>query len=80
MNTEWKWGAEVKRKGDDGFNDAAILTFNSHAVNSLIRELVQNSNDAKADGQSKIVVRVEQRDINKSDIPAIDQYEELLKP
>jgi len=78
MNTEWKWGAEVKMKGEDGFNDAAILTFNSHAVNSLIRELVQNSNDAKAENQDKIIVKVEQRNIKKKDIPAITQYEELL--
>lgn len=78
MNTKWEWGAEEKRKGDDGFNNAGILTFNSHAVNSFVRELVQNSNDAKADGQKKILIDIELRNIRKVDIPAIDQYEELL--
>lgn len=76
---DWKWGAEEKKKGDEGFNNAGILTFNSHAVNSLIRELLQNSNDAKSDGEKKIVVTIDYTEIRKQDIPAFDQYQEILQ-
>lgn len=74
----WKWGAEEKKKGDEGFNNASILTFNSHAINSFVRELFQNSNDARAPGKNKVVINIEYRTIRKNDIPAFDQYKKIL--
>ena len=32
-----------------GFNDAALDTFQGHGVNSMVREIIQNSADARAD-------------------------------
>lgn len=74
----WQWGAEVKNKGTEGFNDAGILTFNSHAINSLVREQFQNSNDAKAKGENKVVIRIDYCCIPKEDIPGLEQFIELL--
>lgn len=42
-----KWGSEIKKKGWDGLNDAAINSFNSNVINSFVREMFQNSNDAR---------------------------------
>ena len=42
-----KWGSEIKRKGWDGLNDAAINAFNINVINSFVREMFQNSNDAR---------------------------------
>jgi hypothetical protein len=79
MGIKWKWGAEPLNKGKEGFNDAGILTFNSHAINSLVRELFQNSNDAKVKNTRKVIIKIEYRDISKTEIPAFDQYVQLLK-
>jgi len=42
-----KWGSQIKDKGWDGLNDAAINAFNSNVINSFVREMFQNSNDAR---------------------------------
>lgn len=78
MNTNWKWGAEEKKKGDEGFNNAGILTFNSHAINSFVRELFQNSNDAKSENEKKIKVRIEYKLISKNEIPEFESYLRIL--
>lgn len=78
MAVNWKWGAEEKKKGDEGFNNAGILTFNSHAINSFVRELFQNSNDARTPGKAKVVINIEYCTIKKSDIPAFDQFKKIL--
>ena len=36
--------------GNNGLNNASILTFSKDVVNALIKELTQNSIDAKEDG------------------------------
>lgn len=33
----------------EGFNDAALDTFQGHRVQSMVREVIQNSADARAD-------------------------------
>lgn len=78
MAVQWKWGAEEKKKGDEGFNNAGILTFNSHAINSFVRELFQNSNDARAPGKGKVIINIEYSHIKKNDIPAFDQFKKIL--
>jgi hypothetical protein len=42
-----KWGSQKKDRGWDGLNDAAINAFNSNVINSFVREMFQNSNDAR---------------------------------
>jgi hypothetical protein len=78
MAVQWKWGAEEKKKGDEGFNNAGILTFNSHAINSFVRELFQNSNDARIPGKNKVVIQISYCTIRKSDIPVFDQFKKVL--
>jgi hypothetical protein len=78
METSWHWGAEPKRKGSEGFNDAGILTFNSHVINSFIRELFQNSNDAKVKGVNKVRIRIQHTYIAKEDIPAFKEYSTIF--
>jgi hypothetical protein len=78
MSINWKWGAEEKKKGDEGFNNAGILTFNSHAINSFVRELFQNSNDAKPDDENKIKIKIEYKHISKNEIPEFDNYMSIL--
>lgn len=41
------WGASEEKKGWKGLNNAAINSFNSNIINSFIREMFQNSNDAR---------------------------------
>lgn len=78
MGINWEWGAEVRRKGDEGFNNAGILTFNSHAINSFVRELFQNSNDAKAKGAKKVKIKIEYTNIDRKEIPEFRKYIDIL--
>lgn len=41
------WGSNEEKKGWQGLNNAAINSFNSNIINSFIREMFQNSNDAR---------------------------------
>jgi hypothetical protein len=41
------WGSSEEKKGWKGLNNAAINSFNSNIINSFIREMFQNSNDAR---------------------------------
>lgn len=41
------WGSNEEKKGWKGLNNAAINSFNSNIINSFIREMFQNSNDAR---------------------------------
>ena len=41
------WSSEITKFGWQGLNDAAINTFNSNVINSFVREMFQNSNDAR---------------------------------
>jgi hypothetical protein len=78
MILDWRWGAEIRKKGDEGFNNAGILTFNSHVINSFIRELFQNSNDAIEDGKNKISISIEYKKINKKEVPDFKNYVKIF--
>jgi uncharacterized membrane protein YgcG len=41
------WSSSEEKKGWQGLNNAAINSFNSNIINSFIREMFQNSNDAR---------------------------------
>src|SRR5690606_24336329 len=79
MNIDWKWGADENKKGGDGFNNASILTFNSHAINSFIRELFQNSNDAKLSNAKKLRIAIEYKEIPYHEIPDREGYLKILR-
>jgi hypothetical protein len=66
----YKWGSEIKKKGSDGMANAAIETFRSgNIMSSFIRELVQNSQDARLDNNLPLKIRMRLFSIDKSDIP-----------
>jgi len=64
------YNSSVKNeRGDNGASNAAILTFNKDVIDSLIKELTQNSIDAKIDKNQVLRLRVRVLDIEKSEIP-----------
>jgi hypothetical protein len=74
----FKWGAEIKKKGSDGMANAAIETFRSgNIMSGFVRELVQNSQDARLDNNLPLKIRMRLFSVNKSDIP---QFEEGWMP
>jgi hypothetical protein len=74
------YNSSVKNeRGDNGASNAAILTFNKDRIDSLIKELTQNSIDAKLNKKDVLKLRVRVLDIDKNDIPNFSQFENILK-
>jgi hypothetical protein len=65
--------------GDNGLNNASILTFSKDVIDALIKELAQNSIDAKEASADKVRIKVNMLEIDKSSIVGIDGFEEILK-
>ena len=65
-------------RGDNGASNAAILTFNKDVIDSLIKELTQNSIDAKINKNGILKLRVRVLDIQKDKIPNFYQFEKIL--
>jgi hypothetical protein len=61
-----------------GLNDSAILTFTKDVVDSIVRELTQNSLDAKVDPNGKLNISISEKTILTSAIPNIDSLREIL--
>jgi hypothetical protein len=69
-----KYNSSVKNeRGDNGASNAAILTFNKDKIDSLIKELTQNSIDAKIDKKEILRLSVRVLDIDKTEIPNFSQ-------
>lgn len=68
---------EVGRGVIRGANDARGEHFTGMALsNSIVRELIQNSLDAKADGADRVVVEFELKTVPTWDLPGIDTLRE----
>jgi len=52
------WSSEITKFGWQGLNDAAINTFNSNVINSFVREMFQNSNDARDKDIFKSIIKL----------------------
>jgi hypothetical protein len=64
---------------DSGLRTAATLTFLGNGNDSMVKELTQNSIDAKPLGSKEALkIKIEQREILKSDIPDFDEFEKML--
>jgi hypothetical protein len=75
-----KYNSSVKNeRGDNGASNAAILTFNKDKIDSLIKELTQNSIDAKIDKKEILRLSVRVLDIDKTEIPNFSQFENILE-
>jgi hypothetical protein len=78
----YNWGSFEKKKGWDGLNDAAINTFNGDVINSFVREMFQNSNDArqKEDGKYlKLKIQFEHKKVASDNIVAFQQLRGKVK-
>ncbi len=64
--------------GDNGLNNASILTFSKDVIDALIKELTQNSIDAKDDSKSKVIVKVNMLEVDRVSIEGIEGLETIL--
>jgi hypothetical protein len=74
----YKWGSEVKEKGSDGMSNAAIETFRAgNIMSGFVRELLQNSQDARLDNVPlKVSIRL--FTIRKSEIPEFENQWQVI--
>lgn len=82
-----KWGSHEETKGWQGLNNAAIHSFNSNIINSFVREMFQNSNDARdktlpADPTTgrkpPLRIVINYRTITREQFPDFDGFTELF--
>ncbi len=77
------WGSFKKEKGREGFNNAAINTYNSNVINSFVRENIQNSNDARQKDQNgnrkKLFIEIDYNIINSNLFPKYEQFVSILE-
>lgn len=66
-----RWVFAAGGGDSEGFNDAALDTFQGHGVQSLVREIIQNSADARADHSSPTRVAFSIFEIPASEIPEL---------
>ena len=64
--------------GDNGLNNASILTFSKDVVDALVKELTQNSIDAKEDSSGKVRVKVDMFELKTDDVPGFDSFGVIL--
>lgn len=63
---------------DIGPRSAAVLTFSGNSANSIVKELTQNSLDARIDRKGNLKIRVSKKEVTKSQIPDFDNFERTL--
>lgn len=73
------WGSLERVKGWEGLNNAAINSFNSNVINSFVREIFQNSNDARrrdknSDNRLPLRVSINYKDIPRNQIQDLDNF------
>lgn len=78
------WGSVNKEKGWDGLNNAAINSFNSNIINSFVREMFQNSNDARINGDNgsaskrPLEISIDYRTVSEDAIPEFSRFRKIL--
>ena len=61
-----------------GWDETGLSIFGGQPLRSLVREVVQNSLDAKAEGKEVVKVRFELATVNRSAIPDIETLEKVM--
>lgn len=85
-----KWGSFIKEKDGewDGLNNAAIYSFNSNIINSFVREMFQNSidardkslpNDNKTGKIPPLYIRIIYKSIQQTEFPDFDGFYNIFK-
>lgn len=64
---------------DVGPRNAAVLTFSGNTNDSMIKELTQNSLDARLTPDHKLIVRIRLEKIRKNQIPDFGSFEKMLR-
>ena len=62
-----------------GINDSGIETFRGQMVTSLGREICQNSIDALAENEEKVIVEFKEFDLPRRSLPGVEELEEKFK-
>lgn len=77
MKIDWKF--QLNEDGtSQGWNDATITTFKSNRLESLTRETIQNSLDARLDKASPVVVVFTEESRSRDEIPNVSTLLEIL--
>jgi len=85
-----KWGSFVKGKKNewDGLNNAAIYSFNSNVINSFVREMFQNSIDARDKSLAldpdtgkipPLRIRINYKEIKQEEFPDFEGFYTIFK-
>ncbi|MFS0667986.1 hypothetical protein AB1L12_08685 [Peribacillus frigoritolerans] len=78
--TKIKWNFPDNNGGSvDGLNDSGVETFKGNVYESLAREIIQNSIDAKLNDDEPVRVVFKTEQISSSKFPARDNYVEILE-
>ena len=73
------WAFQRNEDGSSqGWNDPSIAEFKSNRLQSLTREIIQNSLDARADDNEAVHVDFEERSVVSEQIPNIDTLREII--
>jgi len=85
VKAHWYFFSEPSPK-TEGWNDPAAQHFTGHQIKGLVRESIQNSLDnhsndqSSKDGKKKpVLIKFDLSEINKSDIPDLDNYKKHLE-
>jgi hypothetical protein len=85
VKPHWYFFPEPSPK-TEGWNDPAAQHFTGHQIKGLVRESIQNSLDNHSDVQSSkdgktkpVLIKFDLSEINKSDIPDLDNYKKHLE-
>lgn len=74
------WAFQVNDDGSSqGWNDPSIAEFKSNRLESLTREIIQNSLDASANEESQVVVEFRSVRIKSENIPNIEELREIVR-
>jgi hypothetical protein len=63
---------------EDGLNDPGIETFLSRPLESLAREVIQNSRDATEDSSKPVIVHFALFDVPRELFPGVDEFAKVL--
>lgn len=63
----------------NGINDAGIETFSADSLNSLVREVIQNSLDAQKDNNKPVEVKFEVNELKHDDFPGIADLRNIFE-
>lgn len=76
MNIGWQFQRN-EDGSSQGWNDPAIAEFKSNRLESLTRETIQNSLDAKLDENTPVYVDFVESNIPSDQIPNLDALKEI---